>query len=219
MKKGVKPFSSFFNWSAEEQAKYIEKETKNLVKRLPKLKKSLQMYGEISDEPYNMSREEIELIGTTYSRAVRGGEITTPSSKRAYQDFIRKLRKYTRTSIKELAEMTAEQRMNSWLEHVRANGSLEEIAYAEKMISEMTAEEKLRFTQSKYFLDTENWGSEGFIQNTEDGDFSIQVLKLELFMKEHGHNTDDIYFNDVLTDSSKTNTSDLRKYVRHRKKT
>lgn len=193
MKKTINSFGSFFSWSKEEQARFIERETQNLIKRLPKLKSSLQMYGEISDELYNMSAEELELIGTTYSRAVRSGEISTPSSKRAYQDFVRNLRKYSRADIRELAIQTAEQRLESWLNNVRANGSTEEIAYAEEMIASMSDSEKIGFTLSKYFLDTENWGSEGFVQNTDIGQFSIQVMKLELYLKSKGHNTRDIY--------------------------
>ena len=193
MKKTIKSMSSFFSWSTEEQARYIERETQNIIKRLPKLKSSLQMYGEISDELYNMSAEELELMGTTYSRAVRSGEISTPSSKRAYQDFVRNLRKYSRANIRELAIQTAEQRLESWLNNVRANGSTEEIAYAEEMIASMSDSEKIGFTLSKYFLDTENWGSEGFVQNTDIGQFSIQVMKLELYLKSKGHNTRDIY--------------------------
>lgn len=188
-----KPLSSFFSWSKEEQAEFIERETKNVIKRLPKLKSALQMYGEVSDELYNMSSEELQLIGTTYSRAVRSGEISTPSSKRAYQNFIGKLKKYSRMSIKELAEQTAEMRMQSWLDHVRANGSMEEIAYAEKLVESMTLSEKIGFTRSKYFLDTENWGSEGFVQSTNEGVYSIQVMKLELYLQEKGHVTEDKY--------------------------
>ena len=188
-----KPLSSFFSWSKEEQAEFIERETKNVIKRLPKLKSALQMYGEVSDELYNMSSEELQLIGTTYSRAVRSGEISTPSSKRAYQNFIGKLKKYSRMSIKELAEQTAEMRMQSWLDHVRANGSKEEIAYAEKLVEGMTISEKIGFTRSKYFLDTENWGSEGFVQSTNEGVYSIQVMKLELYLQSKGHDTEDKY--------------------------
>ena len=193
MNKYKKPLSSFFSWSKEEQAQFIEKETKEVIKRLPQLKGSLQMYGEISDELYNMSAEELDLIGTTYSRAVRSGEISTPSSKKAYQDFVNKLKKYARTSIRELAEQFAEQRMESWLNNVRANGSSEEIAYAEELVASMTMEEKIGFTRSKYFLDTENWSSEGFVQDTDVGQLSIQVMKLELYLKSKGHQTRDYY--------------------------
>ena len=190
--KGIK-LSSFFSWDKEEQAKYIERETQALIKRLPQLKSSLKMYGEISDELYNLSAEELELIGTTYSRAVRSGEISTPSSQRAYQDFVRNLRKYARADIRQLALQTAEQRLESWLNNVRANGSTEEIAYAEELILSMSDSEKIGFTLSKYFLDTENWGSEGFVQNTDVGQFSIQVMKLELYLQSKGHSTRDIY--------------------------
>ena len=199
-----KPFSSFFTkWSAEEQARFVEQETKNVIKRLPKLKSALQMYGEVSDELYNMSSEELQLMGTTYSRAVRGGEISTPSSKKAYQDFIRKLRKYSRTSVKELAIQTAEERLESWLNNVRANGSADDIEYAEEMIAGMTDNQKIGFTLSKYFLDVENWGSEGFVQDTGVGVYSIQVLKLELYLQQYeGQQTRNIYNTHVAKNES-----------------
>ena len=197
-RKVIKPISSFFNWSNEEQARYIERETKNLIKRLPSLKKNLQMYGEVSDELYNMSADELELIGRTYSRAIRGGEISTPSSKKAYQDFVRKLQRYSRGDIHQLALETAKQRMESWLNNVRANGTTEEIAYAEDLVNSMSDSEIIGFTRSKYFLDTENWGStDTFNKNTDVGQYSIQVLKLELYLQEHGHITKNIYGNYV----------------------
>ena len=211
-----KPLSSFFSWDKDEQAKFIERETKNVIKRLPKLKSSLQMYGEISDELYNMTEEEIELIGSTYSRAVRSGEISTPSSKKAYQDFIGKLRKYSRTSIKELAVQTAEQRLESWIANVRANGSAEEIAYAEELLEGMTENQKIGFTLSKYFLDVENWNSdETFEVDTGEGIYSIQVLKLELYLQQYeGSNTKDIYNRLVAKDND---TSKPRGYARGKK--
>ena len=204
MTKGQrKPFSSFFTWSNEEQAKFIERETKNVIKRLPRLKSSLKMYGEVSDELYNMSSSELELIGTTYSRAVRSGEISTPSSKRAYQRFINNLRKYSRVSIRELALGTANQRMESWLNTIRANGSSEEIEYAEELVNSMNDSEKIGFTLSKYFIDNEKWNSqETYEQDTEEGIYSIQVLKLELFLISKGHtNTRNLYNKYVATDN------------------
>ena len=183
-----KPLSSFFTWTKEEQAQFIEKETKNVIKRLPKLKAALQMYGEVSDELYNMSSEELGLMGSTYSRAIRGGEISTPSSQASYKRFINSLKRYSRVSIRQLAVETAQQRMDSWLEHVKANGTEEEIEYAIQMVESMSDDEKIGFTKSKYFLDTENWNSQStFEQTTDDGIYSIQVLKLELYLEEKGH--------------------------------
>lgn len=185
-RKGYKlPLSSFFNWSAEEQARFIERETKNVIKRLPRLKSALQMYNEVSDELYNLRAEELELIGNTYAQAVRNEEITTPSSKNAYRNFIRNLRKYSRISIRELAIQTAEQRMDSWLENVKANGSLAEIEYATDLINNMTESQKIGFTKSKYFLDVENWNSKDFVKDTEMGEISIQTLKLELYLQQY----------------------------------
>lgn len=214
-KKGYKkPLSTFFSWSADEQARYIERETKAVIKRLPKLKSALQMYGEISSEPYNLTSEELDLMGTTYARAIRGGEISTPSSKQAYQRFINNLRKYARTPIGELAKQTANERMNSWLEHIRANGSDEEIAYAEEMVKTMSDSDKIGFTKSKHFLDTENWNSQStFEQNTDVGVYSIQVLKLELYLEEKGRSTRHIYLDKV---ANGKNVDELRTY--HKKK-
>ena len=120
--------NSFLKLRPEEQAKEIEKQTKELVKRLPTLKKNLKMYGEVSDELYNLTEEEVNLMGETYAKAVRGGDISTPSSKKAYNNFIRNLRKYTRTNIAQLSLQTAEQRLESWKEHIMQNGSEEEKA-------------------------------------------------------------------------------------------
>ena len=69
--------SSFLKLSPEEQAKSIERQTKELIKRLPTLKNKLKMYGETSDELYNLSSDELDLMGTTYARAIRGTNTTS----------------------------------------------------------------------------------------------------------------------------------------------
>ena len=159
------------------------------------------MYNEVSDELYNLKEDELQLMGETYANAVRGGEISTPSSSSAYQRFVKNLRKYARRSIKELAVETAQQRMDSWLEHVRANGSEVEIEYAEELVASMTDEQKMGFTRSKYFLDVENWNSYDFVKETDEGDYSIQVLKLELYLQTYeGSTTRNIYNRKVATD-------------------
>lgn len=196
----TKPFSSFFNWSREEQASFIERETKKLISRLPTLKKNLQMYGEVSDELYNLNAEEIDLIGTTYSRAVRRGEVSTPSSQRAYNKFVNDLRKYARMDMKQLAIQTSEKRLDSWLEHLKANGSDKEVEYAQELLNSMTDEQKMGFTLSKFFLDVANWSSEGFIKNTDEGEYSEQVLELELYCEKQGIQTRNIYNRLIATD-------------------
>lgn len=196
----TKPFSSFLKWSKEEQASFIERETKKLIKRLPTLKKNLQMYGEVSSELYNLSAEEIDLIGTTYSRAVRRGEVSTPSSQQAYNKFVNDLRKYARMDMKQLAIQTSEKRLDSWLEHLKANGSDKEVEYAQELLNSMTDEQKMGFTLSKFFLDVANWSSEGFIKNTDEGEYSEQVLELELYCEKQGIQTRNIYNRLVATD-------------------
>ena len=206
-----KPLSSILEWSVEEQAKFIERETKNVIKRLPRLKSALQMYGEMSDELYNMSTEELGLMGTTYARAIRGGEISTPSSKRAYQRFINNLRRYSRTSIKQLAVETAQARLDDWIKHIRENSTKEDIKYAEYLLSKLTEEQKIGFTKSKYFLDTEVWNSqETFMKSIGEEMYSIQTLKLELYCEEHNITTDNKYLDNL--GEGKTTTDELREY-------
>lgn len=202
---------TFLKLSAEEQAKSIEKQTKELIKRLPSLKKQLKMYGETSDELYNLNRDEIELIGSTYAKAVRSGEITTPTAKASYNRFIQNLRKYTRTDIYTLAKETAEERMDSWLEHIKASSNEGDSEYAQELFNSMSKEEKLGFTRSKYFMDS----SYMYMVTEEDGiQYSIQTLKLELYLEEvRGKITKHIY-----RDSVKKDTAPLRRYRKRKRR-
>lgn len=201
--------NSFLKLSPEKQAKSIEKQTQELIKRLPALKRKLKMYGETSDELYNLNEDEVSLMGSTYARAVRGGEITTPSSKKAYQNFIRNLRKYTRTDLGQLARETADVRMESWLDHIKEGSTDADSEYAQELYNSMTEEEKLGFTRSKYFMDS----SYMYAITEEDGkQYSIQTLKLELYLEEvRGKTTRHIYRTEV-----KGNEDKLRNYKRRR---
>ena len=202
--------SSFLKKSPEEQAKEIEKETKALLKRLPELKKRLKMYGETSDELYNLSQEELQLMGSTYSKAVVSGEISTPSSQKAYQQFVSNLKKYSSANISELASQVAGQRMDSWLEHIQKASTTGDYDYAKSLVEDMTDGEKEGFTKSKYFMD-----STYMYMVTEENDtqYSIQTLKLELYLEEvRNKTTKHIYRKNVKKSEEK-----LRKYRRRRK--
>lgn len=188
-----RPERDFFSLSNEEQAKFIERETKRLVARLPDLKKNLKMYGEVTDELYNLSEEEVTTIGATYARAVRGGEISTPSSKRAYQKFIHDMRKYTRRSIKEIAIETASGRMEDWLNTIKDNASEAEYQYAKELVDGMSDSEKMGFTRSQFFLDVGDWGSDQFQEYLKNNNYSIMTHKLELYLNNKGHQTQNDY--------------------------
>lgn len=194
----------FFKLSVEEQAKTIERETAKLLKRLPELKKRLKMYNEVSSELYNLTAEEIETIGSTYARAVRGGEISTPSSQRAYQKFVKDLRRYTRPSISEISAQVAEQRWTDWVDTIKQHASTDELEYMNYLEGQMTDEMKENFTRSKYFLDNSNWNSqETFIKSTSDGAMSMQLLELELYLEKYYPDvikTHSLYNLDVSTD-------------------
>ncbi len=201
--------NTYLNLTPEQQAKAVEKMAKDVIKRLPTLKKQLKMYGEVSDELYNLSAEEVDLMATTYAHAIRSGEISTPSSKRAYQSFVKNLYKYSRIDISQLASQTAEQRMDSWLEHIKASSTDADMEYAQKLFDSMTEEEKLGFTRSKYFMDS----SYMYMVTEEEGkQYSIQTLKLELYLEEVRHKqTEHIYRKNVKGDETA-----LRKYHKRR---
>lgn len=183
--------NSFLKLSAEQQAREVEKLTKEVLTRLPNLKSKLKMYGDNSDELYNLQRDELELMGTTYAKAIRGGEITTPSSKKAYRSFVTNLRRYARVDISQLARQTAEKRMESWIGHIQDASFDADKAYAQKMYNSMTEEEKLGFTRSKYFMDSSYMY---FVTEVDGRQYSIQTLKLELYLKEkRGIEFDNIY--------------------------
>lgn len=202
--------NSFLKLSPEEQAKQIERDTKALISRLPTLKKQLQMYGEVSDELYNLSQDEIDLMGTTYAKAVRGGQITTPSSQRAYQDFIKNLNKYSQVDLNYLAQQTAKERLDSWLKHIEDASTDGDIAYAKEMLNSMTDEEKLGFTRSKFFMDSSYMYA---VTEEDDVEYSIQTLKLELYLEEvRGKTFKHIYRTNIKGDNTK-----LRKYRKRRK--
>ena len=192
---------SFLKKSPEEQAKQLEKDTQRLLNRLSSLKKNLKMYGETTSELYNLESDEVDQLSKAWSNAVRRGEVSTPSSKAGYKKFVKDLMKYARPNVHDLAVQTAEQRLSSWLEHVKANGSLAEIQYAEEMINSMTDSQKIGFTTSQYFLDVENWSSQGFVREDDEGnEYSIQTLKLELYLKTYGVNGKNIYNDSVASD-------------------
>lgn len=213
MKKIEINLERFLKLPKDKQAKIVEEETKRVIQRLPQLKASLKMYDEKSNELYNLNRDELDLIGSTYSKAIRGGEISTPSSKRAYNSFVKNLIKYSRMPINILANLTAEQRMENWLNTIRNNSkNPKEIEYAEQLVASMSVEDKVGFTRSKYFLDNENWNSlETFLVDTDDGMYSIQVLKLELYLEEKGYKFDSVYMNKVASED-KESVKDLRPY-------
>ena len=190
----AKQEKDFFKLSAEEQAREIERQTKKLVARLPDLKKNLKMYGEVSDELYNLDAEEVATIGSTYARAVRGGEISTPSSKRAYQKFINDMRKYTHRSIGDIAKETANKRMESFMEHIRKySKNPEEVEKAEQLYAMMNDSDKLGFTRSKLFLDVEDWGSDQFQKFIQDYEYSISFVKWQEYLVQRGYNIEEVY--------------------------
>ena len=99
--------------------------------------------------------------------------------------------------------------MESWLDHINEGSTDADSEYAQELYNSMTEEEKLGFTRSKYFMDS----SYMYMITEEDGkQFSIQTLKLELYLEEvRGKQTRHIYREKV-----KGNEDKLRTYKRRR---
>ena len=206
--------NSFLKLSPEEQAKSIERQTKELINRLPALKKKLKMYNDTSEEMYNLTQEEVELQGMVYAKAIRSGEITTTSSKKAYKQFISNLRRYAKMDIGQLAKQTADRRMDSWLEHIKESSTEEDAKYAEELFNRLSDEDKLAFTRSKFFMDS----SYMYMVTEEDGrQYSIQTLKLELFLEENkGQSTKHIYRTEVKGDENALRKYTLKRYKKNK---
>lgn len=209
--------NSFMQLSPEKQAQAIERETNKLIARLPSLKKHLKMYNETSDEMYNLSQEEVEFQGIRYAKAVRGGEISTPSSQRAYQNFIKNLYKYTRPNIGDIAKEVGEKRFNSWWDTLKEHATDEDLAYANYLIMQMSEKDKLGFTRSKYFIDNANWNSKDtFEKGFDEGMISIQTLELELYVQKNCPHitTRNIYNEQISTDKKNI----VRRGIRSKRK-
>lgn len=206
----------FLRKSKEEQAREIEKQTAILKARLPDLKKNLKSYDDTSDELYNLTEDELDLMSTTYQSAVRRGEITTPSSKRAYQRFVKQLQRYATRDRRYLAMQTAKKRMKSFEEDIMKNASEEEKEYAKFLIDMMDDKLKQKFTLSKYFLDVNNWSSDDFIKQVGDANMSMSTLSLELFLQSEGFETRKLYNTYVAKDGKDVNT--IRKGYRQKGK-
>lgn len=178
--------NAFLKKSPEEQAKAIERETERLVKRLPSLKDKLAMYNDVSDEMYNLQPHEAEFIGIRNAQAVRTGEITTPSGKQAYNNFVKNLHKYARRNIHDLAVESAEMRIKSWLDNIQKHASRGEYEHDLEIFNKMSENEKIGFVRSKYFLDVGDWDSDQFQQYIQEYNYSIMTHKLELYAEKKG---------------------------------
>jgi len=209
--------NSFLKLSPEKQAQVIERETSKLIARLPSLKKQLQMYNETSDEMYNLTQQEVEFQGIRYAKAVRGGEISTPASKQAYQNYIKNLMRYTRPNIGDIAKEVGEKRFESWWDTLKSHATDEDLAYANYLIMQMSEKDKLGFTRSKYFIDNANWNSKDTFQKSfDEGMISIQTLELELYVQKNcPHITTRNIYNEQISIDGK---NIIRRGIRGKKK-
>ena len=124
------------------------------------------------------------------------------------------MRRYTRPSIAEISKRVARERWSSYVDTIKQHATTEELEYLNYLERQMTDEMKESFTRSKYFIDNANWNSKDtFIKSTSDGNLSIQILELELFLEKYYPNevkTFSYYNNDVSTDGLKVTRSGVR---------
>jgi hypothetical protein len=197
MAKGLKQPKPFELMSIEEQIEFIEKQTENVIKRLPELKEALTTYDDVSKELYNMTEEQIKFASKSYQQSIRGGEITTPTGKKALSSYVQQLSRYGGGDISQLAHETAQERFDNFLEHVRSIADDEELEYLDKLVELMSEEDILGFTRSKYFLDTGDYSSDSWAKAKNDFDYTINTMKLEVYLQSKGYDTEHIY-NDTM---------------------
>ena len=189
----MKPFNEL---TLEEQIKWIEKETKRVVERLPSLKKNLSTYNDISTELYNLEPEEIRVMSKAYQQSLKSG--STQSTSTSLNAYVGQLEKYGETPMETLRATSTEQRIESFLNSVEDNCSVEEYDYVKSMVDNMSDELKEEFVKSKYFWQTNDYPSDGLVKfnelyKGEHESISPATANLETFLKSKGISTDEWY--------------------------
>lgn len=197
MAKGLKEPKPFELMSIEEQIEFIEKETEKVLKRLPELKEALTTYEDVSKELYNMTEEQIKFASKSYQQSIRSGEITTPTARKGLSSYVQQLSRYGGGDISQLAQETAQQRFDSFLDHIRAIADDDELEYLNKLVDMMSEEDILGFTRSKYFLDTGDYSSDNWAKAKSEFGYTINTMKLEVYLQSKGYDTEHIY-NDTM---------------------
>ena len=168
-------FEEFTKLNKRNKIKWINQQTKKVIKKLPTLKKYLTMYDDMSGEFYTLSKEGIQL----FSKLTRT-DLTYYN--RINTTHIKNLIKYGNTSATQLLKVATEERIKSFLDNIEKVGGVEEKEYAEQLLDKLSDNQKAIFTKSKYFFDNGNNNSEDFVKFLNENGVSVGIAKLEAFL-------------------------------------
>ena len=167
-------FEDFTRLNKRDKSKWINQQTRKIIKKLPTLKKYLTMYDDRSGEFYTLSKEEIRLFSKVTRSDLSYNRINIP--------FIKDLLKYGNTSATQLLKVATEERIKSFLDNIEKVGGAEEKEYAKQLLDKLSDNQKAIFTKSKYFFDNGNDNSEDFVKFYNEHGVTVGIAKLEAFL-------------------------------------
>ena len=193
----------FNTLTPEEQIKWLERQTRLVIKRLPALKKKLSVYDDRSEELYNLSQEEIQLFTKSYTEQISSGSIRVrtsigeqPSARtKALEKYTESLQKYGTKPMRELITESTKMRWDSFLDNVKQCSTTEfETQYLEELTNKMSDRDIYEFTKSKLFFDNGNPNSADFVKFTTEHGISVGLAKLEVFLEQKGYDTKRVFY-------------------------
>ena len=167
-------FEDFTKLNKRNKSKWINQQTRKIIKKLPTLKKYLTMYDDRSGELYTLSKEEIRL----FSKVTR----SDLEYQRINATYIEDLIRYGNTSATQLLKVATEERIKSFLDNIEKVGGTEEKEYAKQLLDKLSDNQKAIFTKSKYFFDNGNNNSEDFVKFYNEHGVTVGIAKLEAFL-------------------------------------
>lgn len=167
-------FEDFTRLNKRDKSKWINQQTRKIIKKLHTLKKYLTMYDDRSGEFYTLSKEEIRLFSKVSRSDLSYNRINIP--------YIKDLLKYGNTSATQLLKIATDERIKSFLDNIEQVSGLEERKYAEQLLNKLSDYQKAVFTKSKYFFDNGNPNSEGLVKFFNEYGTSVAIAKLEAFL-------------------------------------
>ena len=191
----VYSFEDFTRLNKRDKSKWINQQTRKIIKKLPTLKKYLTMYDDRSGELYTLSKEEIRLFSKVTRSDLEYQRINTP--------YIEDLIKYGNTSATQLLKVATEERIKSFLDNIEKVGGAEEKEYAKQLLDKLSENQKAIFTKSKYFFDNGNNNSEDFVKFLNENGVSVGIAKLEAFLVSRKIKIDNAKFYEKGVNTSK----------------
>ena len=167
-------FEDFTKLNKRNKSKWINQQTRKIIKKLPTLKKYLTMYDDRSGELYTLSKEEIRLFSKVTRSDLEYQRINAP--------YIEDLIRYGNTSATQLLKVATEERIKSFLDNIEKVGGTEEKEYAKQLLDKLSDNQKAIFTKSKYFFDNGNNNSEDFVKFYNEHGVTVGIAKLEAFL-------------------------------------